>query len=145
MVSEFMLSHPDRGPGRGSCITGRSVHNQRIERLWRNVFSGCVSLFYHTFYALEDAGLLDQGNEFDLFCLHYVFSPRFQQQLNNFREGYSHHRIRGQHNKSPYQLWICGMACLDSDVRALEGAVQDSFDVSCNYIYTVVLFERDRI
>ena len=24
-VSEYMLSHPQRGPGRGSCITGRSV------------------------------------------------------------------------------------------------------------------------
>ena len=32
MVSQFMLTHPERGPGHGSCITGCSVHNQRIER-----------------------------------------------------------------------------------------------------------------
>lgn len=30
-VSDFMLNHPERGPGRRSCITGRSVHNQRTD------------------------------------------------------------------------------------------------------------------
>ena len=49
-VSLFMLSHPDRGPGRGSMITGKSVHNQRIERLWRDVYYQTIFVFYNLFY-----------------------------------------------------------------------------------------------
>ncbi len=35
LVCHFMVSY--RGPGRGSHIAGSSMHNQRIERLWRDV------------------------------------------------------------------------------------------------------------
>ena len=73
-VSQFMLN--ERGPERGSCITGRSVHNQRVERFWRDLFAGCTSLFYYIFYYLEDIEALSHTSMYDLFCLHYVFEPR---------------------------------------------------------------------
>ena len=49
-VSEYMLHHPERGPGRGSVIAGRSIHNQRIEKLWRDLYFGCICFFYNFFY-----------------------------------------------------------------------------------------------
>ena len=97
LVCQYMLRHPHRGPGRGSFITGKSVHNQRIEKLWRDVFS-CISLFYHIFFALEDDGVLDPSNETDLFCLHFVFLPRINAQLETFRQAYCRRRLRTEHN-----------------------------------------------
>jgi len=35
-----------RGQGRGSVLTGSSIHNQRIERLWRDVSSQVTEYFY---------------------------------------------------------------------------------------------------
>ena len=104
-VSKYMLSHPSCGPGHGSGITGRSVHNQKIEELWRDVFAGCISFFYNLFYAFEDASMLDPDNEKDIYSLHYVYTCRIQHQLDIFHESYSHHKLRSENNMTPYQLW----------------------------------------
>ena len=42
-VASYVVEHPECGPDRGSAITGRSSHNQRIERLLvRYFFWMCI-------------------------------------------------------------------------------------------------------
>lgn len=129
LVSEYMLHHPHRGPNRGSFITGRSVHNQRIERLWRDVFSSCTGHLYHMFYAMEDEGLLDPVDEVDLFALHFVFLPRINQQLESFRAAYCRHKLRTEHNRTPLQLWTQGLVATQ-DLMALSG-IDEISEVTC--------------
>lgn len=106
-VARLMLSK--HGAGRGSIILGSSVHNQRIERLWRDVRKMVVEYYRKLFYFMEEQNLLDPTDEVDLFCLHYVYHQKINLALSKFKEAWNNHKLSTEVGKSPNQLYILGM------------------------------------
>lgn len=102
---------------------------------------GCISLFYHLLYMLEDMDLLNHNNPTDLFALHYIFLPRINRALDIFRETYSHHRLRTAGNCSPYQLWLTGLIGGNPtrDPGALQGVLEESLVNECICVNVTLL------
>ena len=67
-VTRFMLA--TRGLNQGSIMTWKSVHNQRIQHLRRDVNRIIVSRFSNIFLYLEHVQHLDVDDEKDLYTVH---------------------------------------------------------------------------
>lgn len=106
------------GEGRGSFIAGPSTHNQRIERLWRDVFRCVCHYYYYIFYGMEDSGILDTNNSLHMFALHIVFIPRINLALHEYLEAFNDHKIRTAQNWSPYQMWVNSMMDPDNPLSS---------------------------
>lgn len=108
-----------QGPGRH--LTGPSVHNQWIERLWRDVFTQEVHYFYNLFYSYENEQILDPSSDTQKMALQVVFLPEIQARLDHFQNAWNNHKIRSANKRTPVEFWMEGMLASESDSTALEG------------------------
>jgi hypothetical protein len=111
-------------------MTGRSVHNQRIERLWleclhfnflwtfhvisKTLFKTLINtntFFFHR--KMERKGILSSISELDLYCLHVIFLPIIQQHVEEFVDAWNLHSIRtAPSSMSPVRMFMRGLTSL---------------------------------
>ena len=139
-VKVWELMEERRGTNRGSYLAGTSLHNQRIERLWRDVFCAVCHIFYYTFQSMEECGALQRTNKLHMYVLHFIYLPRINNALNSFASAWNQHPIRTEHNWTPLQIWINGMLDMrnhalcgisgvaDSNIREVEDLEWYGFD-----------------
>lgn len=89
----------DELAGERSYITGKSVHNQRIESFWAKL-RGLVTGFYINFFKkMEAEDLLDTNNKLEIEVLRFCFGPLIQHDLNKAKKVWNLHRIRKQRSR----------------------------------------------
>lgn len=117
-IADFMIEN--RGPG--GILTGKSVHNQRIVRLWRDLYEGVLDHYHKLFYYIEDQGFLNIMNEIHIFALHNVYTNKINEKLNIWKEAWGSHRLRTVRT-SPLQLYTSSM--INNPVRDGEYVEED--------------------
>ena len=106
-------------------IAGSSVHNVRIERMWRDVNRLISDQFREIFYKLESENILDPLNHTDLFCLSKVFLPLINRLLTEHVQAHNHHRISSEGNYTPRQLHTLNIHLLELHTHSEQDVMPD--------------------
>lgn len=148
LVCKFMLFNQGLNPG--SFLTGRSVHNQGIERFWRDLYQSCtkyfivflgflmrlkfisltffiylvdfIQTFNKLFISMEEENILDPSSDLEIFALHVIYLPIIQNHLDEFARSWNFHGIRTTETSSSIRLFMRGI----SSLRRLSSAREEN-------------------
>ncbi|KAG8707471.1 hypothetical protein FRC09_001809 [Ceratobasidium sp. 395] len=84
-----------RGINRGSYMWGSSTHNQRIERLWRDVGEQFSRLWKAFLLRLEQQHSLERSNPYHLWLLHFLLLDQLNFDATSFVSRWNAHGVSG--------------------------------------------------
>ena len=71
--------------------------------MWRDLRKEVIR-YYMTLFASYERERLEIDNVWHIFTLKYMFMPRIQEQLNEFKSNWNNHPLESEHNCTPLQL-----------------------------------------
>jgi len=86
-------------------VLARSLHNIRIEWLWRDIRKDTLEMFRRIFMHLESLGLLDMDDPIHRVCLFLVYRARIQKSLDETTVSWNNHKVRTAGNKTPIAMY----------------------------------------
>ncbi len=126
-VARWMLNH--FGTARRPVLTSLSVHNQRSERMWVDVYRCVLDRYRNIFFYLEMHGELERDNELHLYALHFVYLPRINTALSEMVDQWNHHPLSTERNLSPLKLWTQGFYQYRDEAEDVN-TVEDLLDLT---------------
>lgn len=130
----------NRPPGHNAWIQGSSCHNQRIERLWRDVRHSVLNYWINFFHKMESDNLLNIHSRPHMIALHFVFLQEINSHLTQFTCAWNNHKLRTENQMTPWQLYISGMLkkygsnyTAVREVLDLDFEVDEHFGVDVNF------------
>jgi hypothetical protein len=88
--------------GENHFIAGRSVHNVRIERLWRDMHRVVTKRYQSIFRTLEEEYAVNFDIPENVWIIQTLFLPSINEQLSIFKDSWNNHTMKMQQEKGRF-------------------------------------------
>ena len=103
------------------CIDGFSRLIVYLQCAINNYANNVCHFYFVFFHSMEDSGYLNINNPIHRFVLHYIFTPRINLALSEFKLASNLKPVRTEHNWTPVRMWTNGMAAHNgADITMVE-------------------------